>query len=167
MAAVEYDPYQGDGVSIPPHLPSVENLGGESKENDPSEPPDPITMPDARDFNVNTRVTSAHGRVTPAMVLSVMFSGGTPSVYAVTYKNVSLDSGNLTLTDNGVGDTSIEWNADVFPVHGVRPVGLTMNEINTVERSSAVPITNGVRVYTRDGSGSGVDTDFSVMVMGQ
>lgn len=167
MAAVEYDPYVGDGAGTPPHLPSVEDLGGDSKINDPSEPPDPETMPDARDANVVHRVASAHGRVTAAMALSVSFSGGTPSVYAVTFKNNTLDSGDLTVTDNGVGDTSIEWDADVFPVHGVRPYGLTLNEINAVERTAAVSITNGVRVYTRDGAGTGVDTAFTVMVMGQ
>lgn len=167
MAAIEYPPYDGDGASIAPHLPSIADLGGDAKENDPAEPPDPVTMPDARDHNALTRTVSSHGRVTPSMLLSIAFSGGAPYVYAVTFKHSSLDSGDLSLTDNGTGDTTIEWPADSFPTDGVRPFGLTMNESTTVERPSAAPVSNGVRVVTNDGAGSGVDCAFTIAIQAQ
>ena len=167
MAAIEYPPYDGDGASIAPHLPSIADLGGDAKENDPAEPPDPVTMPDARDHNALVRTVSSHGRVTAAMLLSVAFSGGAPYVYAMTTKHSSLDSGDLTLTDNGTGDTTIEWPADSFPVDGVQPFGLTMNELLSVYRQNAAPVSNGVRVVTTDSGGSGIDCAFTVAIQVQ
>jgi hypothetical protein len=168
MAAVEYDPYLGDGASIAPHLPSTENLGGTAKENDPDEPPDPVTMPDAHDHNAMAWVMAALARVAPAIIVSVDFSSGAPFVYGLTSVNVDVDSGDLSLTDNGTGDTTVEYAADTFPiVTGVRPHGLTLNDSTAVERTSAVPVSNGVRVRTLDGAGSGVDCAFTVTIQGQ
>lgn len=167
MAAVEYDPYVGDGAGIYPSLPSTENLGGTAKEND-IEPPDPVTMPDARDHNAQAWTLAAHARTVGSMVVSVAFNAGVPYVYGVTIVNSTMDSGDLTITDNGTGDTTIEWPANSFPVvTGVRPHGLTLNESTAVERMSAVPVTNGVRVRTLDGAGAGVNCAFTIVIQGQ
>ena len=167
MAAISYDPYVGDGASIVPHLPSTANLGGTSKIDDPDYPPDPQTMPAADDFNSRAYTQAALARTTPAMVMSIAFSAGAPYVYGVTMVNSTLDSSDLSLTDNGVGDTTIEYPADSFPVvSGIRPHGLTINDDVTIDEMRAVPVANGVRVKTL-ASSSGVDAAFTVVIQGQ
>jgi len=168
MASLNYDPYTGDGVSIDPHLPSTDNLGGTLKE-DEGPVPDPQSMPCANDQNTVNYCVAAQGRTSPSMVISIDFNSGDPYVYGLTTTNSGLDSGDISLTDNGNGDTSIEWPASSFPVvNGVLPHGLTMNDSSIViERTYADPIANGVRVKTQNGSGTGLDCMFTLTIQGQ
>jgi len=167
MAAVEYDPYFGDGASVVPHLPSTENLGGTSKQNDPARPPDPVLMPDARDHNAMSWALAAQGRTTPAMVLSIAFAAGAPYVAGITNVNSGIDSGDISLTDNAAGDTTIEWPADSFPVvNGISPHSLTVNEDVAIDEMRAIPVSNGVRVKTKAAT-VGTDAAFTIVVQGQ
>lgn len=167
MAAIEHDPYTGDGAGVVPRIPSAEDLGGTAKENDPLYPPDPVTMPTAEEWVAFVRCVVAQAKTTPAMVLSIAFNAGDPYVYGLTCVNADIDSGDIDLTDNATGDTTIEWPADAFPViSGVRPHGLTINDDVTIDEMRAVPVTDGVRVKTLAAS-SGVDAAFTIVIQGQ
>lgn len=165
-AAADYFTYDGNGGSVTPHRPGVDHLGGASLEDDDVHPPDPETMPHADAWNQMVNLLVGLTKVTGAFVLSIRFSGGDPVVEAFSAVGTSVTSGDLTITDNGDGDTSIEWPAETFPQPVCRPQGLTVNDDVEIDRMRAIPITNGVRVKTKLGA-TGTDADFSLTVFGQ
>lgn len=79
------------------------------------------------------------------MVISVEIISGAPAVVAVSAPRTSVEIGDFTVTDNGVGDTTITWPARMFPQEVARPE-LSINEdIGEMVGGTVVPVTNGVR----------------------
>jgi hypothetical protein len=166
MGAPSYFVYEGDGVSVTPRRPTVDDVGGAACEDDQDYPPDP-NMPDANSWNQIGKLAACLPQVCPVAVISVTFSGGAPIVSYFAAPNLNLTSGDITPTDNGTGDTTLEWAADTFPPRNLNPAGMTLNESTAVERVSVVPGTNSVRVRTLNGAGAGVDCAFSFCLYGQ
>jgi hypothetical protein len=166
MAAAEHFVYSGS-LTEDPRRPALDDVGGASKEDDQVKPPDPVTMPCADDWNQIAQLAAYYGQVLPVAVVSVTYTTGTPVVSYFGAIDPNLTGGSVTPTDNGDGDTTLSWAADTFPATNLNPAGLTLNESTAVERMSAVPVVNGVRVRTLDGSGTGVDCAFTIYLHGQ
>jgi len=165
MAAADYYVYSGDGVAIDPHRPSLENVGGAAKEDDQAYPPDPITMPTADDWNQIVQLVSYYSKVLPVCSVTVSFSAGAPVFTYFQALDPNLVSGDLTLTDLGNGATRISWPAGTFPTRNLYPSGLTLNADAACDEHMAIPIANGIEVYTQDG-GVGTDCAFTVCIHG-
>jgi hypothetical protein len=145
-----------------PRRPSLADVGGATLEDDTEYPPNRETMIYADEANQWQMQIVAMGGVVPSLVLSVEISGGTPAVVAFTCPRDDLEIDDFTVTDNGTGDTTITWPADTFPPELTRPE-LTINQdVGALVGGTAVPVTNGVRVRTYDGSGA-EDLHFTVM----
>jgi hypothetical protein len=99
----------------------------------------------------------------PALVISIRFATGTPSVYKFSACNGDFVTGDFVVTDNGAGDTTISWPADMLPPSvaepEVNPNGSTLI-IATVEYATSV----SVRVRTWNVGGVATDSAFSVRI---
>lgn len=160
---VSYDPWHGDpGSGVAPHRPSLAQLGGGAYEDDQSDPPDLDTMPSAAMENVNQKVLAGIARTADVAAFSVKFNAGAPYIDKAAFADETLVIGDFTVTDNGLGDTSITWPADTFPVAAVDPSGLTLHSATGCTRWYAYAIANGVRIVTDDHLGNGYDVPFTV-----
>lgn len=145
---------------LPPRRPGTDDLNGLAKEDEPGELPDPRTMPSAAEWNTIGHLLLAAARVMPAAIFSVA-GGVSPSLLFFPNARTDLVIGTFTVTRNGTGDISITWPTDTFPTAIARPVpGLNAGP----GMIHAVPITNGVRVFTYDSAGAAADKDFTVQV---
>lgn len=163
MAAKPYLTYDGDpGNAVAPFRPGIDDLGGAELLDDQEYPPDPETQPTADAWNQKVMVAVAHARVVPVMLVAVRFAAGVPTVEAFSSVSTSLLSGDLTILDNGAGDTSITWAADALPVPLVPPTVSLWEDVE-IDRVRAYPITNGVRVKTKLGA-TGTDCAFLLQV---
>lgn len=154
-----WDLTSGDGG---PTRPSVDQMGEAALENDARNPPIAPKMPTAPMLNQWQMQIAALGKVCPALVISVRFSAGTPSVYKFTAPTGNLVTDDFTVTDNGTGDTTIAWPANTLPASVAEPMvsinGGTAGEA-TVDLASAT----SVRVKTK-ASSSAADLAFTVTV---
>ena len=165
MPAISYAPFDGDGVSVDPHRPSLDNLGGNGKVDDQAYPPS-SEEPSADEWNRKAELLALLGGVMPVLKVTIGFAGGTPQVDHFWCANSSVSSGDLTLTDNAAGDTTIQWPASKLPPAAFDP-DATMNENTNATTISAVldEPTRTVRVRTIDESAAaGVDTRFTLTV---
>lgn len=144
----------------PPRRPGLDDVGGGAKEDDQEWPPNPLTDLTGDDLNQYSNLHVRHGAVVPLAVLSIHFSGGTPSISKVSsvIASVTASAGvPFTLTDNSDSDTTISWPADTFPTavadHDARVTGATVGTI------AAETLTNSVRVRT-----SGTDLPFNLYI---
>ena len=141
--------------------PSLEDLGGaalEDDENDP--PPDTGEMHYALMDNQVIKQAQATAKVAPGAIVSVTFSGSTPSITKAKGPGGAIATTTFTPTDNGVGDTSITHAAGALPPQDCEPEG-TVNGA-TPGMISVRSISNGVRVVTKDKDGNAVDLPFTV-----
>lgn len=143
-----WDLASGDGG---PQRPSLEAMGEASLVDDADYPPVAPEMPTSAMLNQWQKQLAAMGKVVAALKVSVRFSAGTPSVYKFSAPTGNLVLGDLTVTDNGTGDTTIAWPANKLPVavaeHEVSINGATAGEA-AIETVSAV----SVRVRTKAAS---------------
>lgn len=142
----------------PWHRPGIDELGGGSFLN-ATTPRDPNTVPAAETFNQLTRQVVAQAALAASVRFQVQFSGGVPAVTAIVALNSSLVTSDLTLTDNGNGDTTI-----TIPSHigeQLRPCELTIAEDVEVDRWRIFAVAGGWRVKTKLGS-TGTDAAFVV-----
>lgn len=159
MAAPDYLTWNGDpGNAIVPRRPGLDDVGGASLEDDQAFPPDPTTMPYAAQLNQWARQIVGLATVAACAVLDVRFSAGTPSVFSVLAPGTSVVTGSFTVVDNGVGDTTISWAADLLPANAL-PMACVITSDTAIDRVRAVRGTNSVRVKTALG-GTGTDADF-------
>ena len=165
MASPTFPVYDGDGVSVVPRRPGVDDVGGSAKEDNQKYPPNPLTMLAAADWNQVARLLVGFSRVLPVAVISVEITGGVPAISYFESVASNLVAGDITVTDNGAGDTSLTWTAGDFPVRNLNPAGLTLNEDAACDECMAIPIANGVQVITEDG-GVGTDCNFTVYLHG-
>ena len=155
-----WDLASGDGG---PARPSLEAMGEASLVDDEDFLPVAPTMPTSAMLNQWQRQLAAQGKVVPALIVSVRFSAGTPSVYKFSAPSGNLVLGSLTITDNGDGDTTVAWPTNMLPVSVAEPMGTingTSSGMISVETVSAL----SVRVRTWNASGVAADRAFTVHV---
>jgi len=144
----------------PPRRPGLDDVGGGQKVNDGGTP-DPVRDPTAEDANQTALQLVALGKVMPVALLSVANSGA-PALDRQSCAPTAPSLLTFTVTDNGVGDTSITWPAGTFPAPVAKPRAYVTGA--TPALIAAEAITNGVRVRTRDAAGAPVDVPFDVDV---
>lgn len=147
---------------IPPRRPGIDDVGGAAKIDDAEFPPDPVEMPTAADDNQHQNLIVRYGLVVPVAVITVHLTAGVPSVFSVSSVVGSVVTGSFTVTDNGVGDTSLVWTANKFPAPVAGPTANVTGA--TIGQASAVAITNGVRVKTANAAGAAADLDVVVFL---
>ena len=167
MAAADFLTWDGDsGNGINPRRPSTDDVGGDNKQDDPEYPPDPDEHFTADGWNQKAKQIPALAKVAAACKLRVRFTAGAPAILQATGPRSTVAPGIFTVTDNGVGDTSITWAANYFPAHVCSPTGFTFigSATPTTAFSHQVEeITNGIRVRTFDGS-TPTDLDFALEI---
>jgi hypothetical protein len=151
----------------PPHRPGLSELGGGAKENSLRQPPNPVTMPTAEDFNQFSRQHEAAGRVLPLARLWVGFSGGTPAILLVQALGGNVVAASFTVTDEGAGVTLISWKTGLGAPDGALPhaIGVKVGQTDDVEidRIRAILTSDSgdpaARIKTKLGA-SGTDCNF-------
>lgn len=127
MPAIDYPPFDGDGVSIDPHRPSLDNLGGNQKLDDQAYPPS-SAEPSADEWNRFAELIALAGASMPVLMLTIDFAGGDPYIARFWAANSNLAVGDLTVTDLGPGTTTIEYPEGTLPPAVVDPTG-TLNAV--------------------------------------
>ncbi len=152
-----------DGAELP-RRPSIDDLGGDAKQDNYEHPPDDAEHFTARGWNQLVKQVAALAKVAPSCKLEVRFSGGTPSVVRFSSPRGGLSLATFQATDNGVGDTTITWPADTFPDAVCSPTGLTLlSNAGAVVDGHVEEVTNGIRVRTRSG-GAATDVPWTVEI---
>lgn len=146
-----------------PARPSLNAMGEAALENDAKNPPVAPTMPTAEMLNQWQMQLAAIGKVVGALGISVRFSGGTPSVYKFTTPGDTLTLADITVTDNGTGDTTLAWPANTLPPSVLEPTA-SLNGSSSGQVTVSLASSLSVRVYTFNASGVAADRDFTVWV---
>lgn len=168
MPAAQYFTYDGDPPnSVAPRRPSTDDVGGNAKEDDQAFPPDPVTMPTADGHNQRADLDVGLAKISPVCKISVTFPSGTPGITKFVAVGTLIGSGDLTVTDNGPGDTDIQWPADSFPVPTVEPSAICLNEDVAALAPIVTKISNGINVKTRNSAAALTDIAFTVTIEGQ
>jgi len=145
--------------------PGLTDVGGGAKEDDQEYPPDPVTMPCADDANQSAFLLAGYGQVIPPIGVTIEFAAGVPQIKYLAAVDYNLAAGDLTVVDNGVGDTTVYIAATKVPARFLDPRGATINDAATQGTIRAAPYAAGanigVRVYTYD-AGVATDLGFSV-----
>lgn len=149
----------------PPIRPGIDDLGGGQKVNR-TQPPDPVTMMSASDFNQTTKQVVELAAVVPIVIVAIHFVAGAPQVYSVTGMGAwAKDPSHFTLQDNGTGDTTVSWAASKFPNRTAEAdasiTGATVGMISTET------LTNSARVRTLGSGGAAADLPFILRIYGQ
>jgi hypothetical protein len=138
------------------HRPGVDELGGGSQKN-VTKPRNPLTVPDVDAFNQLAQQIVAQATLAASARIQVEFVAGVPTVTVVTALNTLLVPADFTVTDNGLGDTSLTLAKYVGET--LRPLELTIAEDIEIDRLRVFPIAGGWRVKTKLG-GTGTDAAF-------
>jgi hypothetical protein len=150
----------------PPRRASLEDLGGDDFENDPAEPPDRVTMPNAEEANEKARHIAGLNRVNPTAKLWVTFPAGTPTINLVRGMRTELVAADFTVVDNGAGDTTIHWASSKLPTPLFPPMVTLVDDVE-IDRVraylEAVGANQGVRVKTKLGA-TGTDCAFVIEI---
>lgn len=160
MAALSYNPFEGDGVSIVPHRPDLDGYGGNEKADDQQYPPS-AEEPSANEWNRFAEMMGLNAQSFPLLQFTVAFSAGYPYYTKFWCANSNFESTDFTLTDNAAGDTTITYPADCLPVTPALDPMVSLNE-HGLSVTPAVTIdtsTRQIRVTT-----SSTDAKFTVVV---
>lgn len=156
MTASAIYPYDDD----PPRLPSVEDLGGDAMIDDPGSPPG-AGEPSAAAWNNFVRLLAGAGRMLPTASITVYFPSGAPVIESVVAMRTTIAAADFTLTDNGTGDTTIEWAATVLPPQSRPPKAYVCDTFPRVIGAYA-PTSLSVRVVTITDAAVASNTRFTV-----
>lgn len=134
----------------PPRRPSLDDLGGGQKINDPTPgfAPNPQTMVTGDDVNQWATQIQKLNAVVPHTIVSV-HNAGSPVIFSVTsmIAAVSAVSGiPFTVVTHGNGDFSLTWPANTFPAQIADPEAIVTG--GTSGFGVAQALTNEVRVRT-------------------
>ncbi len=171
MPAPEFCTWEGgtgvDGTELP-RRPSIDDLGGDAKQDNKEFPPDDVEHFTSAGWNQKVKQLAALARVTPACVLEIRFSGGAPYVARCSAASSTVTIATFgTPTDNGTGDTTVLWPANTFPPAVLSPSGLTLLVTTSADRAGDVEeVANGIRVRTKAG-GAATDIPFTIQIWGQ
>lgn len=141
----------------PPHRADLTELGGGAKENDAIHKPDPIKMPTAEDFNQFSKQLAGINRVMPLALVWIRITAGTPAVFAVQAPGSGVVIADFTLTDEGAGQTLIEWTTGTGgKLPGAIGVKASQTDDTEIDRIRAILTTSGsnpaARVKTKLGA---------------
>lgn len=166
MVAPNQSPYDGNPLATPPiangYRPTPADFNGASLTNLSTFPPNPATMPTAELLNTTALTVVSHGKMVSVATFGVN-AGASPTMEFWSTAALLIVSNPFAITRNGVGDYSITWAANLFPIAGW-PRAMINALIGATNASiCAVNITNGVRVQTTQG-GALTDLNFSVAV---
>lgn len=155
MAAATTYPYD----DATPTTPSIEALGGSDKIDDAKAPPGQ-DEPEAGAWNNLVRIAAASCRMLPLATVEISFAAGAPYVSGVTSMRTSIAAADFSLTDNGVGDTTIEWAATLLPPMTKAPK-VYVNGTTVGASCASAPTALSVQVVTEH-SGAAADLPFTV-----
>jgi hypothetical protein len=112
-----FDPVIVEGVVTEAATrPSMEDLGGGVLRDDSSNPPSKDgSMPYADQLNQWAKQLFGLGKMEPSARMSVAFLAGDPFIAKLTTPSGILTADDFTVTDNGVGLTTISWAAGKLP----------------------------------------------------
>jgi hypothetical protein len=142
--------------------PTPSDFNGISLTNDPQFPPDPASQPTAELFNTWSFLLISAGKAVGVAGFAVN-AGPSPSIASWWTAANLIASNPFNLVRNGVGDYSITWAANLFPIAGWPRAELNQLPISSTACIGAVNVTNGVRVQTTQG-GALTDLPFSIEV---
>jgi hypothetical protein len=97
----------------PPRRPGIDDLGGGEKEN-ATNPPNPRTGLDARDWNQLSKQLAAIALVVPQLRVWVRFNAGVPVIDSFAAWSGNITTPDLVPVDNGTGDTTIQIDTDLL-----------------------------------------------------
>lgn len=146
-----------------PARPTVTTMGEAALENDAENPPTAPTMPTAEMLNQWQVQLAAMGKVVAALKVSVRFSGGVPALYKFTCPTGNLSFGDITITDGGVGITTVSWPADILPPPVTDPLAGINSTVSGMVCASYASATS-VLVKTFDGTNAAADRDFTLYI---
>jgi len=148
----------------PCRRPSLADLGGAAKQDDAAYPPDPVTMATAQNWNAWARENEGCGKLIQFCTIQIGFAAGAPYIVALTSMRSTLTAGMLTITDNGTGDTTIDWSAipTAFPPAFRPPRADIVGDGAFLMPTCDTTTANTVRVRTRDNTNTLVDQPFVV-----
>lgn len=163
-----FDPVMsGATVVTPATRPSIEDVGGarflDPKENAP--PHDGVLYLYDAMLNQLQWQVAALSKMAPSARFTISFSGGTPSIAKLTTMSHTLVSGDFTITDGGLGITTIAWLAGKLPAVECDPMvsvdtsGLT----GVLTAHVARPTATSVQVRTFD-DGVAADIRFTIAI---
>jgi hypothetical protein len=140
---------------------SLNAMGGASLIDDPSDPPDPQTMPTAASLNQCQNQIQAIGKVAPAFLLDVVNNGSAASVSRFSAAGTNITAPSFTVSRLSAGLVQITWTAGTFPV-SVAGAFAQMTTDAAFCQPITIPISNGVQVKSRNSSGSVTDGNFTI-----
>ncbi len=157
-----FDGGTGDDGPELPRRPSTDDLGGDAKQDNNENPPDDVEHFTAAGWNQLVKVAAALSKTAPVCKLEVRFSGSTPYVARAPALSSNVTLSTFTVTDNGLGDTTVTWPANTFPPTACSPTGLTLLVTTSAVRACDVEeVTNGIRVRTK-AAGAGADIPWTI-----
>jgi hypothetical protein len=165
MSAPEYLTWEGDSEDdVAPRRPSTDDVGGDAKEDDAEFPPDDVVHFTSAGWNQKAKQIPAIAKVAAACKLEVRITAGAPAVSRVSSPSSLVEPATFTPTDEGTGDTSVEWPEDTFPPHVCSPTGLTFLSSSASSVTGHVEeIANGIRVRTFI-AGVAADVDWTITI---
>lgn len=147
---------------VPPYRPTTTDFNGGAKLDDATDPPDPVTMPNAAEANTTAGLFASLGRVVSVCTLTVTQTAGTYSISQVSAATAAVVIATFTVTKNAVGDVSITWPANTFPASAGGPEA-TANQLSFGASAAAILITNGVQVRLAVGTVA-TDMNFTISI---
>lgn len=152
-----------DGIELP-RRPSTDDLGGDAKRDNNEFPPDDVEHFTAAGWNQLVKVVEALSKTAAVCKLEVRFTGSTPYVARATALSRNVRIATFTVTDNGIGDTTVTWPANTFPPSACSPTGLTLLVTTSADRGFDVEeVANGIRVRTKAG-GAATDIAWTIAI---
>lgn len=169
MAAEETYTWDVDTADGGARRAASADLGGSTMTDDANYPPDKSREPHADLFKQQTAQLAGLNRICPAAILEVTNSGA-PSISYVAAMGTTVDASVFDVTDDGAGNTLIEWTRGVLPTAYLRPKAFHDSD-TAAPQPYAVRVSDvttagldGVRVKTRNAAGSLADMNFTVWI---
>lgn len=120
MTIPTYNAFDGDGGSNVPRRPSLDDLGGAAYQ-DFVPLPDETTMPSSAMENQNEMVLHGVTKLMDIAKIYVTFPGGVPTKTTVVGAGDIFSTSDVTLTDNGNGDTTVAIGTNALPTEVFPP----------------------------------------------
>lgn len=119
--------------------------------------------PCAEEDNQKTAVLAAHARVIASAILHIEYDLGDPSISALECVRLAATVDDFTVTDNGVGDITIEWPADFLPTSIIPPYAAIVWQVPGGISAEFVTA-QSVRVRTVNMSNVAADLPFVLVI---
>lgn len=148
--------------------PDIEDVGGARlTELTGYEPSKSGADPYADMMNQWQHLLPAYGRVVPSVGISIRFSAGTPVIDVLDAAGSNIVAADFTITDNGDGNTSIQWASTLLPSPGRKPHltlhGVGIHSGGAILTLNATPGVHDVTVITTvSASGAAANVPFTV-----